>query len=500
MAHIATGNPAKTLNIVQVVIGVWTSIRRIGVIKASISVPWQPSILAFVHGNIARNIELNKLQHVHCFFVNEASVHMRHLFNRQVLSWALYDWANSAFATAVLAGFFPVFFKEFWSADVPATESTFQLGLANSLASAIIVLLAPLLGAIADVGGLRKRLLLVFALLGICMTTGLYFVSEGQVLLALICFVLATIGFSGSIVFYDALIVSVTEEQHYDVVSAYGYALGYLGGGLLFAGTVAMTLWPEVFGFPNVTVAVQVSFLCVAGWWLLFSIPLFVFVPEQKGRGQANTFAVIKGGFQQLLATFQKVRRLRYVFLFLLAYWLYIDGVDTIVRMAVDYGMALGFSADNLITALLITQFIGFPAAIIFGYLGKRIGAKSAVLGGIGVYFIVTLFAYRMDSIEEFYVLAMVIGLVQGGVQALSRSLYARLIPPDKSAEFFGFYNMLGKFAAILGPLMVGIVGMLSESSRTAILSISILFILGGVLLYFVNVEAGQKMASQLKD
>ncbi len=425
---------------------------------------------------------------------------MQHILNRKVFSWALYDWANSAFATAVLAGFFPVFFKEYWSGNVPATESTFQLGLANSLASAIIVLLAPVLGAIADVGGLRKRLLLVFALIGICMTSGLYFVAEGQASLALLCFVLATIGFSGSIVFYDALIVSVTEEQHYDVVSAFGYALGYLGGGLLFAATVAMTLWPQVFGLANVTVAVQVSFLCVAVWWLVFSIPLLMFVTEQKQQGRANTFAVIKGGFRQLLATFHKVRRLRFVFMFLLAYWLYIDGVDTIVRMAVDYGMALGFSADNLITALLITQFVGFPAAIIFGYVGKRVGAKTAILYGIGVYFAVTLYAYRMDSIAEFYVLAIVIGLVQGGVQALSRSLYARLIPPDKSAEFFGFYNMLGKFAAILGPLMVGVVGMVSDSSRLAILSISVLFILGGILLYFVDVEAGQEMAAQLKD
>ena len=215
---------------------------------------------------------------------------------------------------------------------------------------------------------------------------------------------------------------------------------------------------------------------------------------------QASSVGVIKGGFQQLLSTFHKVRRLRYVFLFLLAYWLYIDGVDTIVRMAVDYGMALGFSANNLITALLITQFVGFPAAIFFGYVGKRVGAKTVILFGIGVYFAVTLYAYRMDSIAEFYVLAIVIGLVQGGVQALSRSLYARLIPPDKSAEFFGFYNMLGKFAAILGPLIVGIVGMLSESSRLAILSISVLFVFGGILLYFVNVEAGQKMAAELKD
>ena len=425
---------------------------------------------------------------------------MRYIFNRQVFSWALYDWANSAFATAVLAGFFPLFFKEFWSSDLTATESTFQLGLANSLASTVIVILAPVLGAMADVGGVRKRLLLLFALLGICMTAGLYFVAQGQAWLALGLFTLASIGFSGSIVFYDSLIVSVTEEQHYDVVSAYGYALGYLGGGLLFATTVAMTLWPELFGLANATVAVQVSFLCVSVWWLVFTVPLLMFVPEQRQSGRLNTFTVIKGGFQQLFASFQKVRRLRYVFLFLLAYWLYIDGVDTIVRMAVDYGMALGFSASDLITALLITQFIGFPSAIAFGFVGKRIGAKTAILICIGIYFAVTVWAYRMDSIKEFYVLAIVIGLVQGGVQALSRSLYARLIPPDKSAEFFGFYNMLGKFAAILGPLMVGVVGMLTDSSRLAILSISILFVAGGVLLYFVNVEAGQRMAAELVD
>jgi len=425
---------------------------------------------------------------------------MRHILNRQVFSWALYDWANSAFATAVLAGFFPVFFKEFWSGDLTATESTFQLGLANSLASTVIVILAPVLGAMADVGGVRKRLLLVFALLGICMTAGLYFIAEGQAWLALSLFTLASIGFSGSIVFYDSLIVSVSEEEHYDVVSAYGYALGYLGGGLLFAGTVAMTLWPELFGLASAAVAVQVSFLCVSVWWLVFTIPLLMFVPEQQKSGRLNAVAVIKGGVQQLFASFQKVRRLRYVFLFLLAYWLYIDGVDTIVRMAVDYGMALGFSASDLITALLVTQFIGFPAAIAFGFIGQRIGAKTAILICISIYFAVTLWAYGMDSIEEFYVLAIVIGLVQGGVQALSRSLYARLIPSDKSAEFFGFYNMLGKFAAILGPLMVGVVGVLTDSSRLAILSISILFVAGGVLLYFVNVEAGQKMAAELKD
>ncbi len=425
---------------------------------------------------------------------------MSRLMNRKVFAWALYDWANSAFATAVLAGFFPIFFKQYWSQGSPATESTFQLGLANSLASIVIVLLAPVLGAIADAGNLRKRFLFSFALLGIVMTAGLYFVGEGQSLPALICFTLAAIGFSGSMIFYDALIVVVTDEAHYDIVSAWGYALGYLGGGLLFGLTVLMSLWPAWFGFADTASAVRTAFLLVAIWWLLFSLPLLYLVPEQRRPlARKGAWQAVRAGLQQLAGTLRRIRQLRYVLLFLLAYWLYIDGVDTIVRMAVDYGMALGFAPDNLITALLITQFIGFPAALAYGMLGERIGAKAALLGGIGVYFVVTLLAWRMDSVYEFYLLAMIIGLVQGGVQALSRSLFARMVPADKSAEFFGFYNMLGKFAAILGPALVGIVGVLTQSARSGILSVSILFLAGGVLLYFVNVDAARQMAAELE-
>jgi len=415
-----------------------------------------------------------------------------HLHNRTVLSWALYDWANSAYATTVMAGFFPVFFKAYWSTGESATQSSFQLGLANALASLVIVMLAPVLGAIADVGGLRKHFLALFALLGIVMTTGLYFVGQGETWVALACFSLASIGFSGSIVFYDSLIVSVTDEPHYDISSAWGYALGYLGGGLLFADAVAMSLWPQSFGLADQTAAVRLSFLLVAIWWLVFSIPLLLFVPEQAGHGRTSLGLAIAGGFRQLAHTAHKVRRLRHVFLFLLAYWLYIDGVDTIVRMAVDYGMALGFSSDTLITALLITQFIGFPAAIGFGLLGRRIGARPAILVGLAIYFIVIVWAYFMDQVAEFYGIAVVIGLVQGGVQSLSRSLYARLIPPEQTAEFFGFYNMLGKFAAILGPLVMGAVGLLTGSPRLAILSIGIFFLAGGLLLWQVNVKAAQ--------
>jgi UMF1 family MFS transporter len=300
-------------------------------------------------------------------------------------------------------------------------------------------------------------------------------------------FVLSTIGFLGGNVFYDALIMSVTSEDRFDVVSALGYALGYLGGGLLFAGCVAMTLWPGRFGLACQEQAVRLSFLLTAVWWAVFSIPLFSFVREAGASERTGVLRAIRDGFSQLIGTFREVRRLRVVFLFLLAYWLYIDGVDTIIRMAVDYGRALGFGANGLITALLITQFVGFPAAILFGRIGDRLGAKTGILIGISVYVVVTVWAFFMDSVWEFYALAVTIGLVQGGVQALSRSFYARLIPPAKSAEFFGFYNMLGKFAAVVGPTLMGWVGVLTGNPRLAILSIVVLFIGGATLLLFVD-------------
>jgi len=422
---------------------------------------------------------------------------MRHILNRQIIAWACYDWANSAFATVVMAGFFPLFFKQYWSSDIPVTESTFHLSVANSLAGLVIVLIAPVLGAIADAGGLRKRLLFVFAAFGVLMTAGLYGVAQGQWLLALICFVFAVLGFMGSVLFYDSLILSVAKEDELDLVSAFGFGMGYLGGGLLFAFDVAMTLWPEVFGFADAAEAVRVSFLTVAIWWALFSIPLFIWVPEKESN-HLQTGVVVMQGLRQLKHTFHEVRKLRVVFLFLLAYWLYIDGVDTIIRMAVDYGMSIGLDSEGLIIALLITQFVGFPAAIGFGFIGKHYGAKRGILLALGVYMLVTLGAFFMDSSLEFYILAVAIGLVQGGVQSLSRSFYARIIPADKSAEFFGFYNMMGKFAAVLGPIMMGTVGLLTGSPRIGILSVGLLFILGALLLLFVDEEEGRRVAQEL--
>ena len=419
--------------------------------------------------------------------------------DRKVISWALYDWANSAFATTVMAGFFPIFFKEYWNVGVEATTSTFRLGLANSIASLIVVAMAPLLGAIGDQGGVKKKFLLFFAAMGVVMTGSLFFVARGSWHIAVLIYIVGIIGFSGGNVFYDSLLISVAPSGKEDMVSALGFGLGYLGGGLLFACNVLMTLKPAWFGLTDAATAVRISFLSVALWWAIFSLPIMIWVKEPPTHRKTSGWKMIGSGLLQLKTTVAEIRKLRVVFLFLIAYWLYIDGVDTIVRMAVDYGMSLGFPADSLIVALLIVQFVGFPAAILFGKLGEKLGTKTSILLGIGVYIGVTVWGRFMDSPGEFYVLAVAIGLVQGGVQSLSRSFYSRIIPANRAAEFFGFYNMLGKFAAVIGPVLMGLVGVLTGNPRHAILSILILFIGGGIILYFVDEKEGARIARELE-
>jgi UMF1 family MFS transporter len=370
--------------------------------------------------------------------------------------------------------------------------STFRLGLANTSAGVAVALLAPVLGAIADRGGSRKRFLTAFALLGAAFTAGLSTVEQGAWQQAWLLYVGATIGFIGANVFYDSLIIDVAAPGHYDRISALGFALGYLGGGLLFTLNVAMTLRPEWFGLAGAAAAVRWSFLTVAVWWLFFSLPLLRWVVERPVAYHTGMGAAIGAGLRQLYETLLELRTLRTVAMFLAAYWLYIDGVDTIITMAVDYGLSLGLPQSALITALLITQFVGFPAALAFGVLGDRYGARTGVLIGIAVYVVITVYATQMTQARDFYVLAVVVGLVQGGVQSLSRSLYAQLIPPEKSGEFFGFYNMMGKFAAVLGPFLVGWTALQTGSSRYAVLSIVVLFIAGGVLLTLVDVRAAR--------
>lgn len=407
--------------------------------------------------------------------------------NRATWSWVFYDWANSAFATTVMAGFFPIFLKQYWSAGSDPATSTFQLGVGNAIAGIIVAALAPVLGAIADRGGVRRRFLLLFTVLGILATAGLYFVQKGEWPLAILLYVLGTIGFTAGVVFYDSLIVDVAAPSRFDVVSGFGYAFGYLGGGVLFALNVFMTLKPEVFGFADAAEAVRISFLMVSAWWMIFCIPLFVFVKERRAADTPRAGVAVREGWRQFLDTLREIRALRPIFLFLLAYWFYIDGVNTIIKMAVDYGLSLGFESSSLITALLLVQFVGFPAAIAFGWLGEKWGTKRGIYLAIGVYAAVTAWAYFLENETEFFIMAIAIGLVQGGIQSLSRSYYARLIPAAKSAEFFGFYGMIGKFATIIGPLLMGWVGVATGSPRLAILSIVVLFVIGAALLVSIR-------------
>ena len=420
--------------------------------------------------------------------------------NKKVWAWTVYDWANSAFSTTVMAGFFPIFFEKYWSNPNDVIQSTYQLGWANSLASIVVAALAPFLGAIADRGSAKKKFLIFFCYMGVVMTGGLYMVGQGQWQMAVMVYIAASVGFMGANIFYDSLLPSVAPKEKMNYVSSLGFAIGYIGGGLLFLINVLMYLHPQWFGIADATTAIKLSFLSVAVWWGVFTIPLLLFVPEPQISDSLPLVRAISAGYRQLRITFTQIRQLKIIGMFLLAYWLYIDGVDTIIRMSVKMGSSLGFEAGDLITALLMVQFIAFPAALGYNWFASKIGTKKAVLIAIGGYSVVTLLAYFMTVKLHFYILAALIGLFQGGVQALSRSLFTRLIPRGKEAEFFGFYNMLGKFAAVIGPIMMGWVTLATGNVRLGILSILILFISGALLLQKVDFEEGERLAKTFSD
>ena len=435
---------------------------------------------------------------------------------KAVWGWALYDWANSAFATTVMAGFFPVFFKQFWSVGVDVNISTARLGYGNAIAGLLVAAFAPVLGAVADRGGTRKRFLASFTLLGVAATATFFWLPQGQWMGAILCYSAGLIGFSGAMIFYDALLPTVAGPDSLDRVSAFGYAAGYLGGGLLFVVNVAMTLQPHWFGLADSTAAVQWSFLTVAVWWGGFSLATFYWVPEPIVLPSPSVGNSVGQAWRQILTTLRHARDRKPLFLFLLAYWFYIDGVDTIIRMAVDYGLSLGFAAPDLITALLMVQFVGFPAALLFGRLGQYWGVKRSLFLAIGVYMLITIWGTFMQHRWEFFGIALAVGLVQGGIQALSRSYYARLIPAGRSAEFFGLYNMMGKFAAIIGPALMGTVGLAARhillkrtpapeaaagiadlATRISIASVLLLFIVGAILLWRAEEHAGPDRPSK---
>ena len=411
-------------------------------------------------------------------------------YKKDAISWALYDWANSAFATTVMAGFFPIFYKSYWASDLSNLESTAMVGYANSLSGLIVVLLAPILGAYADIGTKRKKLLLLFASLGILCTASFYFIPQGEWMLAALLYAIAAVGFSGGNVFYDSLIVSVSDNENRNRVSALGYSLGYLGGGLLFLINVIMFLNPQLFGIESQSNAVLLSFFMVAVWWAFFSIPLLRNVKEQESeRENPRFFQALKQSFNEVYQTLSEVRKYKNVAVFLLAYWFYMDGIDTIVRMATAYGTDIGLEASSMITALILTQFVGFPSTLIFGYFADRLGFKKILTIGILIYILISIFASRITTAAEFYAMAIVVGLVMGGVQAVSRAYFSSIIPKDKEAQFFGFYNLVGKSAVVAGPALLAWISMIFNTPRAGILGLLVLFIPGLILLWMIPKE-----------
>lgn len=403
----------------------------------------------------------------------------------------MYDWADSAFATTVMAAVLPVYYSQVAGVDLPGNTATVYWGYTVAIALVISALLAPVMGAVADYSGLKKRLLLTFAALGVLATAFLYYVTTGDWLKASLLFIVGSIGFSMSEVFYNALLPHVAGTEGIDRVSVKGYALGYLGGGILLAINIGMI---ELMS--DKLLATRLAFLTVSVWWALFTIPLILNVkePRTKNRDSAK-INPLTAGFKRLSKTFKELRSYKELFLFLAAFWIYNDGIGTIIKMAAIYGAEIGIGQTALIGALLMTQFVGIPFSFAFGRLAEYIGTKNSILLGLAVYTLISISAYFMQTALHFWILAFLVGTVQGGTQGLSRSLFGSMLPRDKTAEFFGFYGMSSKFAGIIGPLVFAVVSQVSGSSRLSILSLIAFFIIGAVLLSRVDVKKGQLSA-----
>ena len=390
--------------------------------------------------------------------------------DKKYFSWILYDWANSAYATIVLAGFFPIIFADYYATSFSESQRTLVLGISNSTASLLLILFAPFLGIIADKKNNRKTFLIFFAFLGISSTLFLVLIEKDSWALASIFFSVSILGFMFSNIFYDSMLLSFKKKNTYDSISSYGYALGYLGGGISFVLSILFLLYFKESNF-DLIINKKIVFIFASFWWLFFMIPLIIFWKESNENKSIN-----KGGITK---TFKDIKSNKKLLLFLFSYWIYIDGVDTIIRMAVNYGLTIGFTPDHLLLALVITQFVSFPGTLLMNRIASLKTTEFSIIICLFVYILITFIAYNLKTIYDFYLIAVLIGIVQGGIQALSRSYYSTLIPKNRSSEFFGVYNMLGKFAALLGPLLVGLVTYMTDSSRLGIFSVSLFFIIG---------------------
>ncbi|WP_270180516.1 MFS transporter [Alkalihalobacillus sp. CinArs1] len=417
--------------------------------------------------------------------------------NKEVRSWMMYDWANSAFATTMMAAVLPVFYYDVAAKNIDKSLASSYWGYSQSIAVLIVAILAPLLGAIADYSNSKKKFLRFFAYMGILSSILMAFVGEGGYLLASLLLILGTIGFSGSNVFYDAFLPEIAKEGEIDRISARGYAFGYIGGGILLLINLLMILNPSWFFLPNTLVATQVSFVTVGLWWFFFSIPMFKNVKEEKKTQPQLNGSYLTIGFKRVGTTFKEINQYKHLLIFLIAFWLYNDGISTIIKMATIYGRDIGINANDLIAAILITQFVGIPCAFFFGWLAKKITPKKALLFSLWIYVVIVFLGYFMSTALHFYILAFMVGFVQGGAQALSRSIFGSMVPEHRHAEFYGFYGISAKFSAIFGPFLFAFIGQLTGSSRLGIFSIVFFFIAGIILLHKVNIDKGKAEARE---
>jgi MFS transporter, UMF1 family len=420
------------------------------------------------------------------------------LHRRELRAWAMYEWAITGFYVVIVTAVFPVYYQNVAAHGLPDAVASRNFALATSLGIVLIAVAAPLIGAITDQIAVKKRLLTSFMLLGVTGCAGLYLVTEGRWVLGLALFAVANIGVNGSTVFYDALLPHIAKESEVDRVSTGAFAVGYAGATLLLLATLLLIEQPGWFGVPEGTLPARISFLAVGAWWLVFTIPLLRRVPEPQPeldpheRAGGNPVAKAVG---RIARTGRDLREYRHAFVFLLAYFVYGDGIGTIIRLAVVYGTEIGIGQTTLLGAILVVQIIGIPAAFAFGAIAGRVGAKRAILAGLAVYLGVTTLGYFMTTGVHFIVLAVLVGLVQGGTQALSRSLFASMIPRYKSGEFFGFFGVMDKFAGMMGPAVFAAVNAMTGSSRQGILSVILFFLVGGALLLTVDEDEGRRVA-----
>jgi UMF1 family MFS transporter len=421
-------------------------------------------------------------------------------YRRAVIAWSMYDWANSAFATTVMAGFMPVYFRVMaMEAGLSDVQATSAWGFVATIALVIIALLAPGLGYMADRMSGKKHFLTIFAVLGSLASISLYIPHGDMYRLGGFLYILGNIGFAGANIFYNAILPHVAKEDEIDQVSVQGYALGYVGGGILLVINVLMFSYPNWFGIPDAGLAVRLSFVTVGLWWLGFSIPLWRHVDEPPtAHIEKVGFAeALSCGFKEIKNTFHKIRQYPQAFKLLLAFWIYNDGIGTIIKMATAYGDEIGIDQTGMIGALALVQFVGIPFSFAFGWLSRKIGAKTSILLGLGLYTLISIGGYFMAVVWHFWLLAFLVGMVQGGTQALSRSLFGAMVPKDRSGEFFGFFSMSDKFAGIFGPLVFAMVGLWTGSSRFGIVSLLIFFVVGGILLAQVDEKEGIRNARE---